>query len=147
MYGFWRLGVMPAPSVGAAWVAKGLATATRRNAKNVETAANTGTTQTMRSRAHARLMLTAAAPKPVRMRSQRSSDPSCPPQKADSVYGVGNALLVVRATYSNEKSLRRRAVTSTAAATAVDTKEATRAFWAERASRRRPRWAAYAPAI
>ena len=76
---------MPAPSAGAAWVTNGLATATRRNAKNVETAASTGTTQTMRSRAHARLMLTAAAPKPVRIKSQRSSDPSWPPQNADSV--------------------------------------------------------------
>src|SRR5262245_14461586 len=121
MYGFWRLGVMPAPSAGAAWVVKGLATATRRNAENVGAAANTGTTQTMRSRAHARLMLTAAAPNPVRIRSQRSSEPSCPPQNADSVYGVGSALLVVRATYSNEKSFRRSAATRTAAATAVDT--------------------------
>ena len=85
MYGFWRLGVMPAPSAGAACVANGLATATSRNAKNVDTAPNTGTTQTMRSRAHARFTVTAAAPNPVRTSSQRRSEPSCPPQKAESV--------------------------------------------------------------
>jgi hypothetical protein len=54
------------------------------------------------------------------------------------VYGVGRATLVVRATYSKEKSLRRSADRSTTAATAVDTKAATSAFCAERASRRRP---------
>jgi hypothetical protein len=82
MYGFWRLGVIPAPSEGAACVANGLATATRRTAKNVETTAKTGTTHTMRSRAQARFSETATAPNAVRIRSQSSSDPSCPPQNA-----------------------------------------------------------------
>ncbi len=98
MYGFWRLGVMPAPSAGASWVANGLATATTRNAKNTATAANTGTTQTMRSRAQRRLNRTAAEPKPVSTSSHRRSDPSCPPQNAEIVYPVGRASLVVRAT-------------------------------------------------
>ena len=98
MYGFCRLGVMPAPSAGAAWVANGLATATTRNAKNVETAAKTGTTQTIRSRAQLRFRVTAAAPKPVSTSSQSSSEPSCPPQNAEIVYGVGSASLVVFAT-------------------------------------------------
>src|SRR6185436_2428856 len=139
MYGFCRLGVIPAPSSGAGCVANGLATNTTRNAKNVATTANTGTTHTMRSRAHARFRLTAAAPNPVRINSQRSRDPSCPPQNAEIVYAVGSALLVVRATYSKEKSFRRRADRRTPAATAVVTNDATSAFCAERASRRLPR--------
>jgi hypothetical protein len=89
---------MPAPSAGAGWVANGLATATTRNAKKTATPAKTGTAQTTRSRAHARLSRTAAAPNPVRKSSQRRSDPSCPPQKAEIVYAVGSASLVVRAT-------------------------------------------------
>ena len=44
--------------------------------KKVATAAKTGTTQTMRSRAHARFRLTAAAPKPVRISSHSSNEPS-----------------------------------------------------------------------
>src|SRR4249920_2126523 len=145
MYGFCRLGVIPAPSSGAGWVANGLATATTRNAKNVEMAANTGTTQTIRSRAQLRLSVTAAAPNPVRTSSHNRREPSWPPQKAEIVYAVGSALLVVRATYSNEKSLRRSAERRTAAATAVAPNEATRAFWADRASLLRPSRAAAVP--
>src|SRR5919106_3673222 len=146
MYGFCKLGVIPAPSTGAGWVAKGLATTTTRNAKKSPTAANVGTTQTTRSRAQPRFSRTAAAPKPVRTRSQSTSDPSWPPQNADIVYGVGSASLVVCATYVKEKSLRRSAASSTPAATSVDPNAATSAFWAESASRRRPRYAADAPA-
>ena len=102
MYGFCRLGVIPAPSSSAGCVANGLATNTTRNAKNVATAANTGTTHTMRSRAHARFRLTAAAPKPVRTSSQRSSDPSWPPPERRDRVRRRQRLLVVRATYSNE---------------------------------------------
>ena len=85
MYGFCRLGVIPRPSAGAAWVANGFATATRRKAKNVATAPKTGTTQTIRSRAQPRFKRTAAAAKPVRTRSQSKSEPSCPPQNAEMV--------------------------------------------------------------
>ena len=98
MYGFCRLGVMPAPSGGAACIVKGLATATKRNAKKVETAAKTGTTQTIRSRAQPRFRRTAAAPKPVSTSSQSRSEPSWPPQNAEIVYAVGSASLVVLAT-------------------------------------------------
>src|ERR1700675_1008958 len=98
MYGFCRLGVIPAPSGGGARVMNGLATATRRNEKNTATAANTGTTQTMRSRAHDRFRRTAAAPNPVRMSNQSSREPSWPPQNAETLYGVGRASLVVLAT-------------------------------------------------
>src|SRR5262249_37474648 len=146
MYGFWRLGVIPAPSGGADCVTNGLATATTRKGKKVATAAKTGTTPTMRARAQARFRLTAPAPKPVRISNHRSKDPSCPPQNAEIVYAVGSATLVVLATYANEKSFRSSAESSTAAATAVDTNAATSAFCAERASRRRPWYAAYAPA-
>ena len=146
MYGFWRLGVIPAPSAGAAWVANGLATATTRNEKKTATPAKTGTTQTTRSFAQPRFSRIAAAPKPVRKRSQRSSDPSWPPQNAEIVYGVGSASLVVRATYSNEKSFRRSAASSTPAATTVEKNAATSAFCADAASRRRPRYAPAAPA-
>ncbi len=76
----------------------GLATATTRNEKNVATAATTGTTQTVRSRAQLRFSQTAAAPKPVSTRSQRRREPSCPPQNAEIVYAVGSASLVVAAT-------------------------------------------------
>ena len=125
MYGFWRLGVMPAPSGGATWVANGLATATRRNEKNTETPAKTGTTHTTRLRAQLRLSRTATAPKVVSTRSQRRSDPSCPPQNAEIVYAVGSASLVVRATYVNEKSFRRSA-SRTPAATSVEKNAAER---------------------
>src|SRR6188474_744650 len=145
MYGFWRLGVMPAPSAGATCVANGLATATRRNAKKTITAANTGTTQTTRLFAQPRLSRTAAAPNAVSTSSHRSRDPSWPPQNAETVYGVGSALLVVRATYENEKSCRTRAVRRTPAATSVETKAAISAFCAESARRRRDPARAWRP--
>ena len=131
MYGFWRLGVIPAPSTGATCVANGLATATSRNAKNVATAPKTGTTQTTRSRAQRRFRSTAAAPNAVSTSSHRSSDPSCPPQNAEIVYEVGSASLVVRATYVNEKSFRSSAASSTSDATSVEKNDATRALRAE----------------
>ena len=70
----------------------------------------------MRSRAQLRFKLTAAAPKPVRTRSQSRSEPSWPPQNAEIVYGVGSARLVVRATYANEKSFRSRGAPVSASA-------------------------------
>ena len=51
MYGFWRLGLRPAPSAGAACVSNGLATATSRNAKNAATRPSTGTAHAITSRA------------------------------------------------------------------------------------------------
>ena len=51
MYGFWRLGLRPAPSVGATCVANGLETATSMNAKKLATRASTGTTHATRSAA------------------------------------------------------------------------------------------------
>jgi len=51
MYGFWRLGTIPAPCEGAACVMNGLEIATSMNEKNVATTPSTGTTQTMRSAA------------------------------------------------------------------------------------------------
>src|SRR5512133_429411 len=106
MYGFWRLGLSPAPSAGAACVANGLETATSMKAKKVATRPRTGTTHGSSSGAERRLSATAAAEKPVRIRSQRSSEPSCPPQNAEIVYAVGSSRLVRSATYVNEKSLR-----------------------------------------
>ena len=58
-----------------------------RNAKNVATPPSTGTTQTTRSRARRRFSHTASAPYPVSTSSQSSSEPSCPPQNAEIVYG------------------------------------------------------------
>jgi hypothetical protein len=98
MYGFWRLGVKPSPSRGAGCVANGVETATSRNAKNVPTAPSTGTTQATSSRARRRANATAAAERPVRTRSQSSSEPSCPPQNAEIAYGVGSRSLVWSAT-------------------------------------------------
>ena len=85
MYGFCRLGLSPAPSSGATCVANGLATTTSRNEKPTAIAASTGVTQTTRSRVRLRLTQTASAAYPVRISSQRSSEPSCPPQNADSL--------------------------------------------------------------
>jgi hypothetical protein len=85
MYGFWRLGLRPAPSAGATCVSKGLATATRRNAKNPATSASTGTAHAITSLAAYRLNSTAAAHIPVRTSSHRRSEPAWPPQNADSV--------------------------------------------------------------
>ena len=42
MYGFWRLGLSPAPSVGATCVANGLETATSMNAKKLATSGQHG---------------------------------------------------------------------------------------------------------
>ena len=100
MYGFWRLGVMPAPSAGAACVANGLATATseeREEGRDGREHRHDPHDEIARPRRGSGC--TAAAPKPVRTSSQRSSDPSCPPQNAEIVYAVGSASLVVRATY------------------------------------------------
>ena len=110
-------------------------------------AAKTGTTQTMRSRAQPRLRRTAAAPKPVRISSHSSSDPSCPPQNAEIVYGVGQRLARrprdVRRTRSRCGGAPRAAREQRRASRRTT---ATSAFWAESASRRRPRYAASAPA-
>ena len=98
MYGFWRLGLSPAPSAGAAWVANGLETATSVNAKNVITPPRIGTAHGRRLAADRRASETAIAEKPVRIRSQRSSEPSCPPQNAEIVYPSGSSRLVWSAT-------------------------------------------------
>ena len=91
---------MPAPSGGAACVANGLATTTTRNAKNVDDGReDRDDPDDEIARPAPGSGCTAAAPKPVRTSSQRSSDPSCPPQNAEIVYAVGSASLVVRATY------------------------------------------------
>ena len=60
MYGFWRLGLSPFPSGGAACVANGVATATSRNAKKTVTPPSTGVTQAIRSRARRRFTSRAA---------------------------------------------------------------------------------------
>ena len=146
MYGFWRLGLSPAPSGGAACVANGLETATSMKLKNTATRPRTGTAQASRSRPERLLNATAAAEKPVRTRSQRSSEPSCPPQNAEIVYAVGSSMLVWSATYWNEKSLRRSADRSTPLATAAAPKAAISAFCAETASLRRRVNAAKPPA-
>jgi len=127
-------------------VAKGLETTTSRNAKNAATPPSTGVVQATRSGALRRLSQTAAAENPVRIRSQRRSEPSWPPQNADSLYIVGSARAVWSATYVNEKSCRRSAAARIPDASSVVPKAASSAFWAESASRRRRRHAAYAPA-
>ena len=85
MYGFCRLGFMPAPSAGAACVANGLATKTSRKAKKNATPATIAIVQGSTSRTSRRLSATAAEAAPVSTSSQRSSEPSCPLQKAASV--------------------------------------------------------------
>src|SRR6188508_2066578 len=137
MYGFWRLGLSPAPSAGASCVSNGLETATSMNAKNVATRPRIGTAHGSRSGALRRLSATAAAEKPVKIRSQSRSEPSWPPQKAEIVYAVGSSRLVCSATYLKEKSLRRSAARRTIDATTVEPKAASRAFCADRANRRR----------
>ena len=85
MYGFCRLGFMPAPSAGAACVSKGLAMTTSRKTKKSATPPTIGTVHGSTSRTSRRLSATAAEAAPVSTRSQRRSDPSCPLQKAASV--------------------------------------------------------------
>jgi hypothetical protein len=146
MYGFWRLGLRPAPSAGAAITSNGLETATSSQAKPSAIPPSTGVTQTTRSRARLRASQTASAAYPLSTSSQRSSDPSCPPQNADSLYGVGSALLECPATYASEKSSRAKPATSTSAATSVEKNAAISAFRAECARRRFPSHAAAPPA-
>jgi len=142
MYGFWRLGLRPRPSAGAGITSNGLETTTRSQANPTAIPPSTGVTQTTRSRARLRASHTAAAAYPFNTSSQRSSDPSCPPQKAESLYGVGSALLECPATYASEKSLRTNPTTRTRAATSVEKNDAISAFLADCARRRRPRHAA-----
>src|SRR5262245_37029575 len=95
MYGFWRLGLRPCPSAGAAWVAYGDDTATSMNAKKVVTPPRSGTVQGSRLRAaERRPSRTAMVENPVRISSQSSSDPSWPPQNDEKVYAVGSSRLV-----------------------------------------------------
>jgi hypothetical protein len=61
MYGFCRLGTMPAPSAGAGCTLNGLETNASMNAKNVATPARTGTTHAIRSVLR-RFSQTASAP-------------------------------------------------------------------------------------
>ncbi len=84
MYGFWRLGLRPSPSAGAVCVSNGLATKTSMNEKKIAVPPSTGVTQARSSRDARRSNSTAAAEKPVRISSQRRSEPSCPPQNAES---------------------------------------------------------------
>ena len=93
MYGFWRLGLSPAPSAGAAIVSNGLETATRSQVKPTAIPPSTGVTQTTRSRARRRANQTASAEYAVRTSSQSRSDPSCPPQNAEILYCSGSARL------------------------------------------------------
>jgi len=83
MYGFCRLGTMPAPSAGAGAVLNGLETKQSMKEKNTATPASTGTTQAIRSRVF-RFSQTASAAYPDRITSQSRSEPSCPPQNAES---------------------------------------------------------------
>ena len=62
MYGFWRLGVSPAPSTTRVCVTNGLETTTSMNAKKVAMPPITGTTHAIRSRSSLRLIATASAP-------------------------------------------------------------------------------------
>src|SRR2546430_17671500 len=93
MYGFCRLGVRPEPSTGAADRANGLATKVSTNAKKVATPPSTGTVQGMSWRMRFRLSATATDPSAVRTSSQRSREPSWPPQKAVDEDGNGSLRL------------------------------------------------------
>src|SRR5213592_3744714 len=131
MYGFWRLGLSPAPCAGAVCVANGDATATSRNAKNEATAPSTGTVHATTSGARRRLSRTAAPAYAQSTSSHKSSEPSCPPQNAETEYARESLVDVWSATYENEKSWRTSAPSSTSDATTVETNAASRAFAAE----------------
>ena len=60
MYGFWRLGTIPRPSVGAGCTWNGLETKQSMKAKKTATSPNTGTVHAMSSRER-RLSQTARA--------------------------------------------------------------------------------------
>src|SRR2546430_16630958 len=110
MYGFCRLGVRPEPSTGAAERANGLATNVRTNAKKVATPPSTGTVQGMSWRMRFRLSATATDPSAVRTSSQRSSEPSWPPQKAVNEHGNGSLRLQGGAADGDRKAPRGNAV-------------------------------------
>jgi hypothetical protein len=76
MYGFWRLGFIPAPSAGETCVANGDATKTRSSAKKLAIAPRIGTVHGSTVLIRRRFRATAAEPIPVSTRSQRRSDPS-----------------------------------------------------------------------
>src|SRR6476646_10415986 len=109
MYGFWRLGLRPAPCAGAACVAKGDATTTSRNAKNDATAPSTGTVHATTSGARRRLSSTAAPAYAQSTSIHRSSDPSCPPQNAETEYAPESRVDVCSATSEQEKLWRTSA--------------------------------------
>src|SRR5688572_33224244 len=54
----------------------------------------------------------ATAEKQARMSDQKSSEPACPPQKAEKTYTFGMFALVFDATYLSEKSCVSSAVQS-----------------------------------
>src|SRR5579884_3825421 len=146
MYGFWSDAFVPAPSAGAGAVTNGLETTTQTNAKNALAPASTGTVHGSTSATSRRFASTAAAEAPVRRRSQRRSEPACPLQNAPIVYASGSSRLECDATYASEKSCRRSAATSTAAATPVAANAATSAFRAEAVNGGRPCFAPTDPA-
>src|SRR6266516_7668783 len=146
MYGFWRLGVRPEPSTGAADRANGLATKVSTNAKKVAIPPRTGTVQGRSWRMRLRLSATAAEPSAVRTSSQSRSEPSWPPQNAVNEYGNGSLRLEWSATYVIEKSRVLKALRRTRAATAVAAKTPTSALRADSCRRRRLRCAARLPA-
>ena len=131
MYGFWRLGLRPAPSSGAACGRTGSTTKTSRKAKNVATPPSTGTVHGSSRRISSRLSVTASEPSPVSTNSQSSSEPSWPPQKPVSEYGNGSLREEWSATYVKVKSRAWKAWRSTNAATAVAMKAPTRALRAD----------------
>ena len=141
-----KLGLSLFPSAGAGIVSNGLDTATSSHENPSAIPPSTGVTQTTRSAARLRANQTASAEYAVRTRSHSSSDPSCPPQKAESLYWIGSASLEWPATYASEKSSRANPTTSTSAATSVEQNDARSAFRAEWARRRRPSQAAAPPA-
>jgi hypothetical protein len=93
MYGFWRLGLSPFPSAGAAIVSNGLETATSSQVNPTAMPPSTGVTQATRSRARRWANQTASVAYAVSTSSHSRSEPSWPPQKAEILYWRGRSRL------------------------------------------------------
>src|ERR671921_2421754 len=117
MPGFWRWGVIPRPAAGIQTRRSyGFAPRQRVARKKSVVAASVPVTYGMSSRLALRLVQTATAPKPERIRHQKSIEPACPAQSAVNRYGFGRLALVNDATYLIENSCVKIAVHNPTAA-------------------------------
>src|SRR5665213_2644404 len=109
--GFCSCGFIPRPSTGSqSSRSYGLDPKQSVARKNIAMTASTPITYGISSRFRLLLVSTATLEKNVRISTQKSIDPACPPQNAVNRYALGRFALVNDATYLNEKSCVKIAV-------------------------------------